>query len=135
MDGEISAEELWEVLDTGEDVRVIDIRSPSAFRRGHIPDSENVPFGELTDRIESVADADRVVTVCPHGKASVQAARLVASYEDFTGEVASLEPGIDGWPYDLETGEDGTGAGDGDGGPASADGTAAAADEDPDAPF
>ncbi|WP_254839068.1 rhodanese-like domain-containing protein [Natronomonas marina] len=103
MDGEISAEELRELLDSGADVRVVDIRSPAAFRRGHIPGSENVPFEALTDRIESVADAERVVTVCPHGQASVQAARLVGAFEGFTGRVDSLAPGIEGWPYDLET--------------------------------
>ncbi|PSP41518.1 rhodanese-like domain-containing protein [Halobacteriales archaeon QH_10_70_21] len=105
MDGEISAEELHELLDE-EGVRVVDIRSPASFRRGHIPGSENVPFEELTDRIEDVADADRVVTVCPHGKASVQAARLVDSFEGFAGRVESLAPGIEGWPYDLETTEE-----------------------------
>ena len=118
MDGELSAEELRELLDADADVRVVDIRSPAAFRRGHIPGSENVPFEELTDRIESVADADRVVTVCPKGEASVQAARLIDSFEDFAGRVDSLEPGIEGWPYELES-----------------EGTEAPADEGPGAPF
>ncbi|WP_336136630.1 rhodanese-like domain-containing protein [Natronomonas amylolytica] len=103
MDGEISAEELRELLESNGDVRIVDIRSPAAFRRGHIPTSENVPFGELTARIEDIADAERVVTVCPHGQASQQAARLIGSFEGFSGRVDSLEPGIEGWPYDLET--------------------------------
>ena len=110
MDDEISAEALWALLDGDADVRVVDIRSPGAFRRDHIPGSENVPFEELTDRIESVADADRVVTVCPKGEASVQAARLIGSFEGFAGRVDSLEPGIDGWPYELE-GESDRGSG------------------------
>lgn len=136
MDAEISAEELHDLLSTDADVRVVDIRSPSAFRRGHIPDSVNVPFEHLTDRIEDVADADRVVTVCPHGKASVQAARLVGSYESFDGEVASLEPGIEGWPYDLTTDR-----GDGESPAATTGAATGGADEDstgdegPDAPF
>ena len=119
MDDEISAEALRALLDGDADVRVVDIRSPGAFRRGHIPGSENVPFEELTDRIESVADADRVVTVCPKGEASVQAARLIDSFEGFTGRVDSLEPGVDGWPYELEgEGDHGSGSrGRGDGGP------------------
>lgn len=103
MDGEISAEELNSLLEADEEVRIVDIRSPGQFRRGHIPGSENIPFAELTKRIESVADADRVVTVCPHGQSSVQAARLVASYEGFDGRVQSLEPGIEGWPYELKS--------------------------------
>ena len=51
MDGEIDDEELHALLAGDEDVRVVDVRSPASFRRGHIPGSDNVPFGELTDRI------------------------------------------------------------------------------------
>lgn len=119
MDGEIDAEELQALLEADDDVRVVDIRSPGAFARGHIPKSVNVPFQELTARIEELADTDRVVTVCPHGQASVQAARLIASYEGFSGRVESLAPGIEGWPYDLVAG----------------DGSADEADADVDAPF
>ena len=118
MDGELSAEELRGLLESESGVRVVDIRSPGAFRRGHIPGSENVPFEELTDRIEAIADAKRVVTVCPKGEASVQAARLIGSFEGFAGRVDSLEPGIDGWPYELE-----------------GEGTEEPADEGPEAPF
>ena len=103
MDEEISAAELDELLESGS-VRVVDIRSPAAFARGHVSGSENVPFAELTARIEEFTGDDRVVTVCPHGKASVQAANLIRSYEGFEGHVASLEPGLEGWAeeYDLE---------------------------------
>lgn len=104
MDDEISAAELHELLD-GDGVRVVDIRSPAAFQRGHIPGSENMPFQELTGRIEELAGADHVVTVCPHGEASVQAARLVASYEGFDGRIESMADGIEGWAeqYGLES--------------------------------
>jgi rhodanese-related sulfurtransferase len=102
MDGEISVGELHEMLDSGSSIRVVDIRSPSAFRRGHISGSENVPFAELTQRIESFNGSDHVIVACPHGQASVQAARLLASYEGFTGRVESLEPGITGWAQEYE---------------------------------
>lgn len=97
MDGEISADELADLIDAGADVRVVDIRSPAAFARGHIPDSVNIPFAELPQRVEELTGAERVVTVCPHGKASVQAARLVGSYQGSTGRVESLAAGIEGW--------------------------------------
>jgi rhodanese-related sulfurtransferase len=122
MDDEISAEELHDLVET-DGVRVVDIRSPAAFRRGHIPGSENIPFQELTGRIEELAGADHVVTVCPHGEASVQAARLVASYEGFDGRIESMADGIEGWAerYQLESEM----AADGEG----------ADDEGPEAPF
>ncbi|MCQ4333076.1 rhodanese-like domain-containing protein [Natronomonas sp. F2-12] len=103
MDGEISADELWELLQADEPIRIVDIRSPGQFRRGHIPGSENVPFAELTERIDELEGDDRVVTVCPHGQASVQAARLIDSFEGFEGRVESLETGIERWPHELAT--------------------------------
>jgi rhodanese-related sulfurtransferase len=116
MDGEIDVDELESLLDDGG-ARVVDIRSPAAFRRGHIPGSENVPFPALVGSVERFAGADRVVTVCPHGESSVQAARLIASYEGFDGTVESLAPGLNGWDGPLEAGGD------------------EAAGEGPDAPF
>jgi rhodanese-related sulfurtransferase len=104
MDGEISTDEVASLLNSDEPPRVVDIRSPAAFARGHIPGSENVPFGELPERIESFAGADHIVTVCPHGKASVQAARLITSYEGTAdARVESMAGGLDDWDGPLET--------------------------------
>ncbi|PSP40057.1 rhodanese-like domain-containing protein [Halobacteriales archaeon QH_7_65_31] len=105
MDGEVTPEELSALLDSG-DPRIIDIRAPVAFDRSHIPGSENIPFPELSGRIEELNGTDRIITVCPHGKSSVQAARLVSSYEGATGRVESLESGLRGWEqagYELES--------------------------------
>ncbi|PSQ50451.1 rhodanese-like domain-containing protein [Halobacteriales archaeon SW_7_65_23] len=111
MDGEISGEELAGALEDSEDEPVIvDIREPRAFEREHIPGSVNVPFSRLPQEVDRVSDADHVVTVCPHGKASVQAARLITSFEGFDGRVESLAPGIEGWDgpvdSDVAAGED-----------------------------
>ncbi|MFC4358318.1 rhodanese-like domain-containing protein [Halobium salinum] len=121
MDGEVSPEEVAERLDAnGEGIRVVDIRSKPAFDRGHIPGSENVPFDQLADRIASLEGAERIVTVCPHGQASQQAARLIKSYEGTADAlVESMAGGLEAWGGEIEAAE-----------PAAAD-----ADEGPDAPF
>ncbi|WP_144796498.1 rhodanese-like domain-containing protein [Halorubrum depositum] len=135
MDGEIDPEELAALLDgEGEypptDLRIVDIRDRRAFDRGHLPGSECVPFPELTTRVEELAGASRIVTVCPHGIASRQAAQLIGSYagvED--ARVESLRGGIEGW--EREVGDLATTAR-GDDDPDASDG---AADEGPEAPF
>jgi len=103
-------------------VRVVDIRPPAAYARGHIPSSENVPFPRLVGSVERFAGAERVVTVCPHGKSSVRAADLIASYEDLEADatVGSLAGGLTAWEGELV---------------ASADGGVGAASDGPDAPF
>ena len=125
MDGEISPDELQTLLDgadeepgdesgdgADEGLRIVDIRNPESFARGHIPGSENIPAPELTDRVEELDGAGRVVTVCPHGQASVQAARLVGSYRGVDGPVESLNGGLEAWDGPLDVDDSASGAGD-----------------------
>jgi rhodanese-related sulfurtransferase len=132
MDGEIQPQGLAARLTGDEgDPLLVDIRQPAAFRRGHIPGSVNLPLGEFTGGVDAVDGADHVVTVCPHGEASVQAARLIAAYEGFDGRVESLAGGLEAWDGPIE-------AGDGEGpasSTASSASTAADGSGDPDAPF
>jgi rhodanese-related sulfurtransferase len=111
MDGEITPDELAALRDGGDGAAplVVDIRAREAYARGHIPGSEHVPFQRLPTSVDDVTDADHVVTVCPHGKASIKAARLIAAYEDFDGTVESLAGGLDAWDGPL-TATDGGGS-------------------------
>ncbi|ARS89049.1 rhodanese-like domain-containing protein [Natrarchaeobaculum aegyptiacum] len=103
MDGEISPSEVKELLEEDADVRIVDIRDEHSFQRSHIPGSENVPFHELTRRVDELEDAARIVTVCPHGKASVQAANLIGSYEGTAdATVESMAGGLE--EYGLQFG-------------------------------
>jgi rhodanese-related sulfurtransferase len=103
---EISADGLQALLDEDEPVRIVDIRAPGAFSRGHIPGSECTPFARLTQEIDAFDDDTHVVTVCPHGQASKQAARLIDSYEGFSGTVQSLKAGYQGWEQEYEVRSD-----------------------------
>lgn len=128
MDGEIDPDELAALVAAGDGgadaaLRVVDIRDRRTFDRGHLPGSECIPFPELTGRIAELDGADRIVTVCPHGVASRQAAQLVGSYEGTqSARVESLRGGIEAW--EREGGELAATASDDE-----------SADEGPDAPF
>ena len=101
MDGEISPPELATLLASDSDdveLRIVDIRSERAFDRGHLPESESIPFPQLTTRVDELTGADRIVTVCPHGISSRQAAQLIASYQGTTdARVESLDGGVEAW--------------------------------------
>ncbi len=98
MDGEISPSAVKELLEDDADVCVVDIRDQASFERSHIPGSENVPFHELTRRVDELEEYDHIVTVCPHGKASVQAANLIGSYEGTAdATVESMAGGLDSY--------------------------------------
>jgi len=113
MDGEIDPEELAGLIagdggrDAGTDragnaLRIVDIRDRRAFDRGHVPSSECLPFPELTTRVAELAGAARIVTVCPHGIASRQAAQLIGSYAGIEdARVESLRGGMEAWERDV----------------------------------
>jgi rhodanese-related sulfurtransferase len=106
MDEEITAEELKSLLDADRDVRLVDIRNQNAFDQGHIPGSDNIPFAELPQRVEELDGNDHVVTICPLGESSIQAARLIESYEGTSdATVESLAGGLQGWEYGFASEE------------------------------
>jgi rhodanese-related sulfurtransferase len=91
-----------------EDAQVVDIRQPPQFEQGHIPGALNIPMAELPGRVDEVDWDDDIVVACPIGQSSVQAARLIQSYEDVDDDatVASMAGGYQEWDYELESGED-----------------------------
>jgi rhodanese-related sulfurtransferase len=104
---EVTPEEVKQRIDNGDDTQIIDIRSPAEFERGHIPGALNIPMAELPSRVDEVEWGDDVVVACPIGQSSVQAARLIGSYEgvDDESSVKSMAGGYEDWEYDLETEE------------------------------
>lgn len=121
MDGEISPDALADLIEEDSPVRIVDVRRQADYRGGHIPGSECIPLPSLPDQIESLDGAERVVTVCPHGDASVKAARLIAAYEGIDADtpVESLAGGLAAWDGELVEAPQHTGE----------------PDETPDAPF
>jgi rhodanese-related sulfurtransferase len=106
MDGEIAPERVADLLEAEADLEIVDVREPVEFEAEHVPGSVNVPLSKLATEIDRIDPADRIVTVCPHGEASVQAARLVAAYEGMDEAVVeSMAGGLDAWEGPLASGE------------------------------
>ncbi|MFB6296800.1 MAG: rhodanese-like domain-containing protein [Halobacteriales archaeon] len=102
---EVTPEEVKEKLDD-EDAQVVDIRGPEQFAEGHVPGAINIPMADLPNRVDEVEWSDDVTVVCPIGQSSVQAAKLIGSYEGADADaVKSMEGGYREWDYELESGE------------------------------
>lgn len=99
----ITATELQSLIQSETDLTIVDIRSPTAYAEGHIPGAVNLPMDDLPDNIEAVDwSAAEIVVACPIGNASVQAARLLESYEEINATaVKSLAGGYRDWEYKL----------------------------------
>jgi sulfur-carrier protein adenylyltransferase/sulfurtransferase len=94
---EISAQDLKQWMDEGEEIKVIDIRERDEFVQGHLPNATFIPRGFLELQIEQHQN-DRskpVVVYCAGGVRSALAARNLKEmgYE----RVISLIGGFNGW--------------------------------------
>ncbi|OTF01702.1 rhodanese-like domain-containing protein [Halorubrum sp. SD683] len=107
MVDEITPDEVKAKLDE-DGVQVVDIRPPAEFEAGHIPGAINIPMSELPSRVDEVEWGDDVIVACPIGQSSVQAARLIGSFEGVgeDDEVRSMAGGYQDWEYELETGDE-----------------------------
>ncbi|MFA9516082.1 rhodanese-like domain-containing protein [Halopenitus sp. H-Gu1] len=103
---EVTPEEVEEELED-DDVQIVDIRNPPQYADGHIPGAINIPMAELPRRVGEYDWNEEIVVVCPIGQSSIQAAKLIKSFEgvDDDARIASMEGGYRAWDGDLETEE------------------------------
>lgn len=103
MVDELDPDTLERLLAADAAVQVVDVRPPAAFNSGYIPDSENVPFEQLLEGIDTVEWGERVVFVCPYGQRSRQAGELLRAYAgiDDSVEIYNLSGGLQAWDGPL----------------------------------
>jgi rhodanese-related sulfurtransferase len=91
----IAPEDVQRYRDAGEEVVVIDLRPPEAFRAGHLPRARSVPLGELRRREAEIPRAGRVVLYAgtPEEAAAAYRALRDAGYRN----VMVLAGGLPGW--------------------------------------
>lgn len=105
MVDEVSPETVKQKLDES-DAQIIDIRPPDEYADGHIPGAINIPMSQLPQQIDEIEWSDDVTVVCPIGQSSVQAAKLIGSYEGADADaVKSMKGGYREWKYELENGD------------------------------
>jgi rhodanese-related sulfurtransferase len=92
---EVSPQELFDRLSTGEPVRIIDVREYPEFAGGRLAGAELIPAGELATRAHELNPDEPVVLVCRSGRRSTAA--LSQLQELGFAHAAQLKGGIDAW--------------------------------------
>ncbi|HEX6891743.1 MAG TPA: rhodanese-like domain-containing protein [Chryseolinea sp.] len=59
--------------------QIIDVRTPSEFSSGHIPNSINIPITHITKKISRVAKDRQIILVCASGMRSASARNSLLS--------------------------------------------------------
>ena len=93
---------LRERLAAGEDLQLVDVRTPAEFASGHLPHALNLPIDELRDRLDELDPQRATVVYCKVGFRGYLAARILQQ-EGF-GKVQNLSGGLMVCPDDAVTG-------------------------------
>lgn len=76
----ISVDELKRVLDSGEDLMVVDVRRKAEYSAGHIPNAINIPLAELAENTSMLAENKNLATICASGYRSSIATGVLARH-------------------------------------------------------
>ena len=72
---EISATELKQLMDSGADVQLIDVRQPDEYDFARIPGSKLIPLGDIIKRMDEIDPNRDTVIHCKMGGRSAKAIR------------------------------------------------------------
>ncbi len=103
MDGmanSMSPCEAYQRLQQGEDLFLLDVRSPAEHDEIRIPGATLIPLGALRTRLDEIPK-DRIVV--PFCKVSLRGfeAQVILQQAGFTN-ICYMEGGVLGWPYDYD---------------------------------
>ena len=91
----VSVQQLEERLRTDTSTFVLDVREPWEFARGHVPNAQLIPLGELERRVGEIPRDRSVFAICQSGQRSHAAAAylLQLGYSD----VSNVDGGTAAW--------------------------------------
>jgi molybdopterin/thiamine biosynthesis adenylyltransferase/rhodanese-related sulfurtransferase/molybdopterin converting factor small subunit len=98
---EITATDLKQRLDKGDDIQIIDVREPHEYEIGQIPNSKLIPLGQVLNRMNEI-DPDRETVV--HCKMGGRSAKAIDALKrsGFQGRLINLAGGITAWSNDVD---------------------------------
>lgn len=93
----VSVEDVYDALDRGEDVTVVDVREPDEYEAGHIPGAKLLPRGLLEYKAsDELPEKDaRIVVHCAVGGRGSLAAKSLGEM-GYTN-VVNMDGGMNAW--------------------------------------
>jgi|GEM_PF-5736573 len=96
---DLTFHELQIKLNKRENLKIIDVRTPKSFERGHIKGAINIPYPSWTN-IPKVAADEEIVIICYVGMASRKVSERLAQSHD---KVFNFKGGMAQWQGEIET--------------------------------
>ena len=98
---EITATELKQRLDKGDDIQIIDVREDNEVATARIPDSVHIPLAQVLNRMNEIDPNRETVVHCKMGGRSARAIDALQR-SGFKGKLINLKGGIIGWSNEVD---------------------------------
>ena len=98
---EITAAELKDRLDRGDDIQVIDVREPHEYDIARLDNSKLIPLAQVVNRMDEIDSTRETVVHCKGGGRSAKAIEALQN-AGFKGRLLNLKGGIGGWSNDVD---------------------------------
>lgn len=98
---EISATELKQRLDRGDEIQIIDVREPKEHAYASIPGAKLIPLGEVIARKAEIEEGRETVVHCKSGMRSANAIDALTR-AGFKGRLMNLRGGILAWSKEVD---------------------------------
>jgi adenylyltransferase/sulfurtransferase len=98
---EITATELKQRLDNGEDIQIIDVREADEVAIGTIPNSIHIPLGQVMARASEIDPNRETVIHCKMGGRSARAIDALKR-SGHPGNLINLKGGIIAWSNEVD---------------------------------
>jgi adenylyltransferase/sulfurtransferase len=98
---EMTATELKQRLDNGDDIQIIDVREDNEVAIGRIPNSKHIPLAQVLSRMDEIDPNRETVVHCKMGGRSARAIDALQR-SGFKGKLINLKGGIIGWSNEVD---------------------------------
>lgn len=98
---EITATELKQRLDNGDDIQIIDVREANEVAHARLPNSTHIPLAQVLERMSEIDPSRDTVVHCKMGGRSARAIEALKR-SGFTGNLLNLKGGILAWSSEVD---------------------------------
>ena len=98
---DITATELNELIKSGADIQLIDVRQPSEYSFARIPGAKLIPLGDVIKRMDEIDPHRDTIIHCKMGGRSATAIQALER-AGFKGKLRNLRGGITAWSNEVD---------------------------------
>lgn len=98
---QITARELKQRIDSGDDLQIIDVREANERAVATMPNTIHIPLGQIVNRMSEIDPTKDTIVHCKMGGRSAMAITALKQ-AGFSGSLTNLAGGIIGWSNDVD---------------------------------